>query len=171
VVGSSLLRASGTLAGLVVLLAVSCSGGGGGGDDAAETTTTVRRTTAAEVPLEEGQCGDVPRLQVGGALDPAAFVATDCSVPHTVEVGPVFDYPAGSDIDFPGTDNVDGYAFQECIERFEVYLGRPYLESTIDFLLVAPDEEGWDDGDRRIACVLYQTNFDPLTAPLQASGL
>ena len=135
------------------------------------TTTTVARTTAEEAPLEEGACGDVPRLQVGGALDPAAFVETDCAAPHQVEVGPVFDYPAGADIDFPGTENVDGYAFQECIERFERYIGRPDVESSIDFLLVAPDEEGWEDGDRRIACVLYQTNFDALTGPLAGSGL
>jgi hypothetical protein len=156
----------------VGLLVAACSSGGGDdGGDAAATTTTVARTTAEEAPLEEGACGDVPRLQVGGALDPAAFVPGECTLPHVVEVGPVFDYPAGADIDFPGTENVDGYAFQECIERFEPYVGRPYLESSIDFLLVAPDEDGWGDGDRRIACILYQTNFDPLAAPLQGSGL
>ena len=157
---------------LVVLAVAACSGGDDGDGGAAEsTTTTVERTTAEEVPLEEGACGDVPRLQVGGALDPAAFVPTDCSVPHVVEVGPVFEYPAGSDIDFPGIENVDGYAFEECIERFEAYVGRPYVESSIDFLLVAPDQDGWEEGDRRIACVLYQTNFDRLTAPVAGSGL
>lgn len=163
------IRAAGPLLGAALLLGCS-DGGDDGGAAAEETTTTVRRTSAAEAPLVEGQCGDVPRLQVGGALDPAAFVETGCAVPHTVEIGPVFEYPAGPDIDFPGTENVDGYAFGECIERFEAYLGRPYVESTIDFLLVAPDEDGWDDGDRRIACILYQTNFDPLTAPLRGSG-
>jgi hypothetical protein len=155
---------------LVVLLAACSSGGDDQTAPDEETTTTVRRTTAVDAPLEEGQCGDVPRLQVGGALDPAAFAETACTDPHAVEVGPVFDYPAGDDIDFPGTENVDGYAFGECIERFEAYVGRPYVESTVDFLLVAPDEDGWDDGDRRIACVLYSTDFEPLTAPLRGSG-
>lgn len=161
--------------GCAVALAVgSCTGGGGDDEPVAEgasTTTTIRRSTAAEVPLSVGQCGDVPRLQVGGALDPATFVATDCAAPHTVEIGAVFDYPTGVDIPFPGGQNVDGYATDQCIERFEAYVGVDYLSSTLDFLIIAPDESGWDDGDRRIACVLYQTNFDPLLAPVAGSGI
>jgi hypothetical protein len=131
----------------------------------------VVRTTAAEVPLRSGACGDVPRLQVGGALDPARFTETDCAVPHTVEIGPVFDYPAGGDVDFPGAGNVDGYATDECIARFADHVGADYLTSIVDFLIVAPDEAGWDDGDRRIACILYRTDFEPLTGPVAGSGL
>jgi hypothetical protein len=130
----------------------------------------VVRTTAAEVPLVSGACGDVPRLQVGGALDPARFTETDCAVPHTVEIGPVFDYPAGGDVDFPGAGNVDGYATDECIARFADHVGADYLTSIVDFLIVAPDEAGWDDGDRRIACILYRTDFEPLTSAVAGSG-
>jgi Septum formation len=155
---------------VVVFVLSGCSGGGG--DDASDaTTTTVVRSTATEVPLFVGQCGDVPRLRVGGALDPAEIVERPCTEPHQVEVGAVFDYPAGLDIDFPGTGSVDGYATDQCIERFEPYVGASYVDSTLDFLIVAPDEDGWDDGDRRIACILYQTNFDPLTTPVAGSGL
>ena len=50
-------------------------------------------------------------------------------------------------------------------------MGAPYAESELDVLIIAPDEDGWDDGDRRIACVLYHTNFDPLTTPVANSGL
>jgi hypothetical protein len=157
------------------LLLAACSGGGdgGGGGPAAATTTTttVVRTTAAEVPLAPGACGDVPRLQVGGALDPAQFSETACTVPHTVEIGPVFDYPAGGDVDFPGAGNVDGYATDECIARFAAHVGTDYLASIIDFLIVAPDEDGWEDGDRRIACILYRTDFELLTGPAAGSGL
>jgi hypothetical protein len=156
---------------VALALLVGCSGGEDPAEPGVVTTTTIVRTTAAEVPLSAGACGDVPRLQVGGALDPAAFVETTCEQPHTVEIGPVFDYPAGGDVDFPGADNVDGYATDECISRFADYVGTDYLTSIVDFLIVAPDEDGWDDGDRRIACILYRTDFEQLTVALEGSGI
>lgn len=145
-------------------------GGGAGDGDAAATTTTVRRTTAEEAPVSPGDCGDVPRLQVGGALDPATIEHVDCDEPHLMEIGAVFEYPLGPGADFPGSTHVDGYATQECLERFEAYVGAPYAESELDVLIVAPDEDGWDDGDRRIACVLYHTNFEELVGSVAGSG-
>lgn len=155
---------------LVVALFV---GGCGGGDDAARgaaTTTTVRRTTAEEAPLRVGECGDVPQLQVGGALDPATFTESPCDQPHAIEIGAVFDYPVGPDLDFPGTVSVDGYATDQCLERFEAYVGSPYASSVLDVLIVAPDEDGWADGDRRIACVLYHVDFQTLSQSVEGSG-
>lgn len=149
-------------------------GGGGGGDgagDAADTTTTIVRTTAEEAPVAEGDCGVVPRLRVGGALDPATIDKVACTEPHDIEIGAVFDYPAGPDLEFPGSIGVDGYATDECLERFEPYVGTPYAESTLDVLIIAPDEDGWNDGDRRMACVLYHVDFQDLTQPVAGSGI
>lgn len=165
---------------VVIAALLAACGGDGGGDDrsgdnsAAEadtTTATVQRSTAAEVPLVAGQCGTVPRLQVGAPLDPATITNVPCTEPHAIEVGAVFDYPAGSDLDFPGTASVDGYATDQCVQRFEGYVGAPYATSSLDVLIVAPDEEGWADGDRRIACVLYHFDFQPLTQTVAGSGL
>jgi hypothetical protein len=158
------------LAGLAALGAlVAC--GGGGGDSAATTTTTIVRTTAEEAPVAVGDCGNVPRLRIGGALDPASIEPVPCTEAHEVEVAAVFDYPAGPEVDFPGAVSVDGYAADECIERFEGYVGAPYESSALDVLIVAPDEDGWGAGDRRIACVLYHVDFQPLTQPVAGSGL
>jgi hypothetical protein len=107
---------------------------------------------------------------VGGALDPATIELVDCAGPHDVEIGAVFDYPAGADIDFPGTAAVDGYATDQCIERFEAYVGAAYEASTLDVLIVAPDDDGWDEGDRRIACVLYHVDFQDLTGSVAGTG-
>ncbi len=159
---------------LTALVVVSgCTGGRGGDDEGAaqSTTTTVRRSTAVEAPLRVGQCGDVPRLQVGGALDPATVTDRPCTEPHAVEIGAVFDFPAGPDVEFPGVESVDGYATDECVQRFEPYVGAPYDTSTLDVLIVAPDEAGWEEGDRRIACVLYHVDFQPITASARASGI
>ena len=156
---------------LAVSLAFAACDGGAEGDEGAATSTTVRRTTAAEAPLAVGQCGDVPRLQVGGALDPATFTERPCTEPHQIEIGAVFDFPAGADVEFPGEESVDGYATDECLTRFQPYVGSAYETSSLDVLIVAPDEDGWDDGDRRIACVLYHVDFQPLTQPVAGSGL
>ena len=147
----------------------ACSGDDGGGT-AASTTTTVVRSTAEDAPLEVGQCGDVPEIRVGGALDPAAIDALPCSQPHDVEVAAVFEHPAAPGADFPGADAVDGYATDQCLLRFEAYVGTPYEASSLDVAFVAPGEDGWDAGDRRIACVLYHVDFEPPTAPVRGSG-
>lgn len=128
------------------------------------------RSTAEEVPLEVGQCGDVDDLRIG-VVDPASIVTVDCAQPHDVEVGAVFDHPAGAGTAFPGTASVDGYAFDECIRRFGEYVGTPYEESTLDFAFVAPGEDGWDDGDRRVACVLYHFDLAPLIGSVEGLGI
>lgn len=156
---------------LAISVAAALTACGDDGDDEAEaTTTTVVRTTEEEAPVSTGDCGNVPRLQVGGALDPATIELVPCHEPHLMEIGAVFEYPLPPDSDFPGTISVDGYATEQCLERFEAYVGAPYVESEIDVLIIAPDEDGWDDGDRRIACVLYHTNFEQITGSVAGSA-
>ena len=104
-------------------------------------------------------------------MDPAAIEERPCTGPHDVEVAAVFEHPAGPGAGFPGGDAVDGYATDQCLLRFEAYVGVPYESSSLDVAFVAPGEEGWDAGDRRIACVLYHVDFVPLTAPVRGSGL
>jgi hypothetical protein len=164
-------RSPSLLAVITLLLLAACGDGGGDEQQADGPTTTIRRATAEEVPVTVGQCGNVPRLRVGGALDPATITEVACSEPHDVEIGAVFDYPAGPDLDFPGAVSVDGYATDQCIERFEAYVGAPYATSVLDVLIIAPDEDGWDAGDRRIACVLYHVDFQDLTGSVAGSGL
>jgi len=150
-------------------LLAACTGGGGerAGD---ATTTTVRRTTAEEAPLAVGQCGDVPRIRVGGALDPAAVEDVACDQPHDVEVAAVLEHPAEDGADFPGEAAVDGYATDQCLRRFEEYVGAPYEASSLDVAFVAPGEDGWDDGDRRIACVVYHVDFADLVGSVRGTG-
>jgi hypothetical protein len=154
------------LAALVVLAACS-----GDDDDAGTSTTrtTVVRSTGEEAPLEVGDCGDVPRVRVGGPLDPASVDIVPCTRPHDVEVAAVFDHPLGGDSEFPGEAAVDGFATDECLQRFEEYVGIAYEDSTLDVAYVAPGEDGWDDGDRRIACVLYHVDFEPLTGSVRGT--
>jgi hypothetical protein len=155
--------------GALVLVATACHGGGDD-DPSGASTTVVRRTTADDAPLSVGDCGDVPSVTVGGALDPASFTSVDCATPHDVEIGAVFDMPAGN-VSFPGRAAVDGYANEQCLSRFSAYVGADYEASSLDYYIVAPGSDGWHDGDRRMACVLYQTDFQPLTGSVEGSGL
>jgi hypothetical protein len=131
----------------------------------------VARSTADEAPLDVGECGEVPTIRVGIAIDPATIDAVACEQPHDVEVAVVLEHPAAPGADFPGTDAVDGYATDQCLLRFEEYVGAPYATSSLDVAFVAPGEDGWDDGDRRIACVLYPADFGPLTGSVRGTGI
>lgn len=154
-----------------VAVAVAVAGCSGGNDGAATSTTgPAQRATAIEVPLQVGQCGDVDRVRAGVAIDPAGIRTVACDQPHLVEVAAVFDYPAGPEIGYPGRSAVDSYATDECVQRFEPYVGATYEVSTFDIVIVAPDDNGWSDGDRRIACVLYQVDFAPITGTAAGSA-
>src|SRR5690606_31404732 len=65
----------------VAVAVVALRDDGDGGGPGETTTTTIRRTTAEEAPVATGDCGNVPRLQVGGALDPATIEHVDCDEP------------------------------------------------------------------------------------------
>ena len=162
----------------VAVSAAACSGGdgdddGGNGEaapDTSTTTTAVIRSTAEEAPLDVGQCGLVADLRIGDALDPATVQTVDCAQPHDVEVIAVLDYPLDAGSPFPGTQAVDGYATDACIEGFESYVGIDYLSSTLDVIVVAPGEDGWEEGDRRIACVVYDIDFADLVGSVAGTA-
>jgi Septum formation len=155
----------------------ACSGDDDGGDNSGDagagttsTAATAIRSTAEEAPLDVGQCGLVADLRIGDALDPATVQTVDCAQPHDVEVIAVLDYPLDAGSPFPGTPAVDGYATDACIEGFEAYVGIDYLSSTLDVIVVAPGEEGWEEGDRRIACVVYDIDFADLVGSVAGTA-
>ena len=174
-----MVRAAAALAVAAALASGACTGGG---DDGAATTTTdgvavtpatapEQRATEAEVPVPEGGCYDLDGLGAGIAVDPAALRPVACEGPHTVEVAAVLDHPLEPGSRFPGGEVVDGFATEACLERFEAYVGTAYEASRLDVAIVAPDEAGWVAGDRRIACLLYDTDFVPLPGPVRGSAL
>jgi hypothetical protein len=152
------------------LLAAACSGGDDPQEGATTTTAPVERSTSEEAPLEVGECGVVPDLRIGDVLDPATLEPVACDQPHDVEVVAVLAYPLDASAPFPGAEAVDGYATDECIARFEGYVGSSYLESSLDVIIVAPGEDGWNDGDRRIACVAYDVDFADLVGSVAGTG-
>jgi hypothetical protein len=162
------------VAGPLLVAQAACTGDDGeAGASAArteDTTTTVGGTAAPRVALEAGQCGAVDRVPVGGVVDPASVKVVPCAQPHDLEVAAVLDHSAAPGAEFPGDDALAGYATEACLERFDAYVGAPYAASRLDVAFVAPGAEAWEDGDRGIACLLYDMDFAPLTGSVRGTG-
>ncbi|MBA2283254.1 MAG: septum formation family protein [Acidimicrobiia bacterium] len=133
--------------------------------------TTIERATAAEVPLAVGQCGVVGLIRAGAPIDVTAFATVPCEQPHDLEVIDVFEYPASPAIPFPGVAVVDAYAVDECIGRFDDYVGAAYEASRLDVATVAPGTAGWSTGDRRVACLVYDGDFVRLDRTVRGAGI
>ena len=122
----------------------------------------------------EGRASELAGLEVGecfdyGGDDAGAVVAVDCQGPHDGELyllAPVAVVPGA---DAALEDEVAYAADDQCYEAFEGYVGRDYATSEFGYLVYAPDEWSWDEGDRAVACTI--TAFgSPLVGPAQGSG-
>ena len=108
-----------------------------------------------------GDCLNMPAEDVFSTIDPL-----DCTEPHDLEVFALVDLSEiGSEFSslapYPGDAVVYDTALSECEERFEFYVGVPYLESAIYLDAFTPTLEGWDErGDRIANCVLFEVNAD-----------
>jgi hypothetical protein len=118
----------------------------------------------AATELEVGQCVE---------LDPNATQVTtlplvDCDEVHQGEVYFVQDLPGE---EFPGVESAGSQGQELCAgDAFEVYIGTPYLRSTLELYTVYPSEETWDDGDREIACIAIRPDGGDLTGSVRGSG-
>jgi hypothetical protein len=145
------------LAVLTVLIAAGCTGGDAGdGDGAASSTTAAAVTTSDDgesvsvFDLEEGMCID----SLEGAEDSVSELdVVDCDTSHEAEVFSVFEIE-GED-DFPGADQVEGWASSGCEARFEDYVGLPFQQSRFQATFLAPSEDTWGDGDREVVCLAF----------------
>ena len=75
----------------------------------------------------------------------------DCAVPHNGEVFATKTLPSGS---YPGLAAVEQDAESFCLMRFDRFVGLAYDDSQLGFFYVYPQETGWFQGDRDVACVL-----------------
>ena len=104
-------------------------------------------------------------------LDPAAVVDVPCDQPHDVEVAAVFEYPAGPGSTSPAPTPSTATPPTSASSASRTTSARRTSTRRLDVAFVAPGEDGWEDGDRRIACVLYHIDFAPLTGSVAGTGL
>ncbi len=127
-------------------------------------------TSVAE--LEVGDCFDDPGPDVELVAD---VDLVDCAEPHDYEVlaQPV----RAADLEYPGQLAMFLWADEQCLDRFEAYVGSPYSESAVYLTSMIPTPESWEQGDRdrQATCLIYQVDaaeeIIPTTGSLRNSGL
>lgn len=110
--------------------------------------------------IDVGDCFNDPGSETVTNLE-----VVDCAVPHDNEVyAKVF----LAETVWPGMDAVEEFAVDACLTEFEAYVGQTYAESPLDYLFLSPTEEGFDQGDTTVLCVLYSADLAKLTGTQKA---
>lgn len=71
---------------------------------------------------------------------------------------------------FPGEDALEDEARRHCPTQFEAWVGTPYELSDLEIGWVLPTEEGWENGDRTVACTVYDPGEDRVVGSQQGAG-
>lgn len=93
---------------------------------------------------------------------------------HTVECGEEHDVEVTWSIAFEGGGPYPGWlaiqrAVEECDgERFTTYVGRPLARSRLVSTAIGITAEDWEDGRRRVICLVYDTR-GPITGTLRGA--
>ena len=106
--------------------------------------------------FEVGECVVSDELLTGEDLGVVQTV--DCTEPHDAEVYAVVDSQLEEFDEQARWEEADAY----CFSQFEGYVGTTYYDTPlyISVTTVTPGQEGWELGDRQIACLVLSENDD-----------
>ena len=143
---------------VVVVVVLAAIGGflllGSDDDDSGGSdTATASGDQVSVLDLAVGDCwNDVP--DDGVATDTVSEVP--CNEPHEGEVYAVFDLDMGDD--WPGQDQVSAGAEDQCIQKFDGFVGIAYESSALSLFYFSPTEDSWTElGDRGAVCVVLDS--------------
>ncbi|WP_168220103.1 MULTISPECIES: septum formation family protein [unclassified Salinibacterium] len=130
---------------------------------------------AAMTDLFQGK-EDVFSIAVGDCFndDTAAVeqvesvVMPKCTEPHDNEAYHLYDLASST---FPSYDEdaILEEAEMGCFTEFEGFVGSAIDETSLYFGYYYPSPESWDEGDRQVLCLAYDTN-GPISEPLRGKG-
>jgi hypothetical protein len=122
--------------------------------------------------IRVGDCFDDSQEVLDAGADVVEFqdlAGLPCSEPHDNEVYAVFDLYLER---FPGADALFDMASDECLERFESFVGMSYEESILGLYPVYPTEESWSQrDDREVVCAVFHIELEKLTGSMKGSGI
>lgn len=115
--------------------------------------------TAELGTTEPGTCLDAP---TDAQIDRWAHLGTrwlvrDCDAEHTFEVGAVVPLATDRDTPFPGDRRAEEQASEECLARFEEYVGSTPEESELLYAPLVPDAVSWAYGHQSAECLLVES--------------
>lgn len=173
-------RSRPTLAAVVVAIGAVLLAACGSDDEPATTSapvTTAPVTTAPDetlppwvdsdpvavgwASLSVGDCFN--RIADSDASDLAVW-RVDCAVPHRYEVYDVIglDLERPADGSFPAAE-IAQRAEEQCVERFEGFVGVRWTVSELDVEAWWPSEQSWARGDSSVICAVMELSGDLMT--------
>ncbi|MCL1692644.1 MAG: septum formation family protein [Actinomycetia bacterium] len=117
--------------------------------------------------LRPGDCFDDVIENGEIAEESETLPMVDCDDPHDNEAYALYNMDDGA---FPTQAAIDDEAIAKCVPLFEDYVGSEYDTSRLDIFWIFPTAESWDEGDREVACVLYDLDLNKLTGSMANSG-
>lgn len=145
-----------TLRRLLVIVAATCLVTVAGCSTRSVSEIKPRPTTDGTGAVETAAAGD------DGSASPCYSTTLDvstgeapvpCSLPHTAEIVATV-RPSTTGAGFPGEAELLSQGTEECADAFRDIAGVAIETAIPSLVVVFPDESGWSDGNRTIACVL-----------------
>jgi len=143
-------------------------------------------TTASTVPpdpvdprsLPDGSCADdaagpdgaEPARSIDPLLGGAPVVPRSCDEPHRYELFATVTLGA-PEAGWPGPEQLGEDALRACTDAFESFVGTEWSASTLDHLVLGPDEAAWAAGERTARCILFDLGLEPLEGSARDTGL
>jgi hypothetical protein len=116
---------------------------------------------------------DITDLRVGDCYDAdktdeiSEVTGRPCSETHEYEL---FAIVQDTEHDaYPGDAGFDDLVARRCLPEFEVWVGKSLDSSTLDIFYVIPSEDSWGQGDRSVACAVYDRANSKLTGSVKGS--
>lgn len=131
---------------------------------------TSSTTTTSTIPPAVHRIVPLTDLQLGHCFDRPAdgndrrFVAlvVDCRSLHTYEVysAEIYSDDEGNG-SYPGENTVRETTETECFDKFEDFVGEPWIDSSHDLHTFWPTELSWANGDRKLLCAITPVDRVP----------
>lgn len=134
---------------------------------------SARRDTSGEITntgnlkITDLRVGDCFDLKDPDAEQVEEVEAKPCTTAHRFELYYVGDMPDG---DFLDDAAIVTWIEQNCVPEFAAYVGVSYEASVLDLIPVTPAEDGWEDGDHAVQCVLLDPGNEELTVSLEGAA-
>ena len=118
--------------------------------------------------LQEGDCFDAG-LSSSQVTQISEVRAIPCVEPHVYEMFSVADYPAGES---PSAADEDYTAWERenCLGRFEAYVGLDYDSSTYYISALVPTDSSWAQGDHTLMCFLHNDGESAVTGSARGAA-
>ncbi len=115
-----------------------------------------------------GDCFDIEGWPDPDLIDLDEILAIECGEPHTAEVFARVSLNDDPDAAHPGDEHVAAAADGVCFEHFEGYVGVRYVDTRLEIIHLRPPMAAWVRGDRTVACMVVNANFEPLVGSVAA---